>query len=429
MFNQIKSFIDQLKRNKTNSILTMLCIAICTCFIILVFNLSIYISKSIRSETEKHDPIAIIANGKYSSKGDIDFAIPKFSRKDIQGIKDSNPFILDYAMSTIKLESKKILYKTDLFRVRNITQVDYSFLSIYELKILYGSFISKSDVESKKNVAVINNDTAIKVFGDAKNAIGKSIDYIVEKEDMNGLQSKKEPFIIIGVIKDLSEYEALTLGLGDIMIPVSFFNNELKYEKIIVKLKKDSTFSMVISRLIGSLKTQYSDELKIINWRASPENFNVNKIIRAKKMQTYSIIAFFNFLGIIIMIVGGFSIFSTMLARGIDQRKSIGLKLALGYTQGRIISTILLESTIYIAGGAFIGTFFAFIINKAFISKLSPLLGSDLSNESNLGILYLLKWESISSGILITFIIGLLFSIIPAIIASNSNPIESLKDN
>ena len=119
------------------------------------------------------------------------------------------------------------------------------------------------------------------------------------------------------------------------------------------------------------------------------------------------------------LVVGGIGVMNIMLVSVTERTKEIGLRKALGATNGDIMFQFLLESMLLTFAGGVIGI----------------IIGSTFAILSSLGLSYALSddWSfsfPISAALLgvgVSSLVGLIFGVYPARKAAKMSPIEALR--
>jgi ABC-type antimicrobial peptide transport system permease subunit len=113
------------------------------------------------------------------------------------------------------------------------------------------------------------------------------------------------------------------------------------------------------------------------------------------------------------LVVGGVGIMNIMLVSVAERTREIGIRKALGATNGNIISQFLIESLALSIGGGFAGYILGYILAFA----ISTFLTFDP----------VFNWEIAGVAMVVSLVIGTLFGLYPAIRAARKDPISALR--
>lgn len=113
------------------------------------------------------------------------------------------------------------------------------------------------------------------------------------------------------------------------------------------------------------------------------------------------------------LVVGGIGIMNIMLVSVAERTREIGIRKALGATNGDIISQFLIESLALSIGGGVTGYIVGYILAFA----ISTFLTFDP----------LFNWEIAGTALVVSLVIGTLFGLYPAIRAARKDPISALR--
>ena len=113
------------------------------------------------------------------------------------------------------------------------------------------------------------------------------------------------------------------------------------------------------------------------------------------------------------LVVGGVGIMNIMLVSVAERTREIGIRKALGATNGDIISQFLIESLALSIGGGISGYILGYVL--AFV--ISTFLTFDP----------LFNWEIAGVALVVSLVIGTLFGLYPAIRAAHKDPISALR--
>ena len=118
------------------------------------------------------------------------------------------------------------------------------------------------------------------------------------------------------------------------------------------------------------------------------------------------------FLPVIALVVGGVVLMNVMLVSVTERTREVGLRKALGARKSNIVWQFIVESITLSLVGGIAGIAIGFTI-AAVISMVSPLP-------------YVIAPWSIAAGLIVTFLIGLIFGTYPAGKAANLDPVVAL---
>ncbi|MBI3115351.1 MAG: ABC transporter permease [Candidatus Kerfeldbacteria bacterium] len=118
-------------------------------------------------------------------------------------------------------------------------------------------------------------------------------------------------------------------------------------------------------------------------------------------------------IGAISLLVGGIGIMNIMLVSVTERTKEVGVRKALGASNGNILFQFLLEAVILSLLGGLIGLAGAFAIS--------------FPVKSQVGLTLLLDAQTVGLATLFSVLVGVVFGVAPALRASRLNPIDALR--
>jgi putative ABC transport system permease protein len=296
-----------------------------------------------------------------------------------------------------------------------------------------GRYITKGDMESRRNVAVIGSEVAKQFFS---------------LEDPLGSEFRIDDriFRVVGVLKPVG----LAGGAGsalvgrdlnkDIHIPLS--TAEMEFGDTIVR-RSSGSFSgeeIEISEIYITANTTdevltVADRVERIMKIGHPELSDVELIVpwelleeakRTTRVMNTMLIA----IAAISLLVGGIGIMNIMLASVTERTREIGIRRALGATRKHIVTQFLVETGSLSSVGGLIGIGIGVTLSVvlddfvAWLSTQSPLagsFGSTLEFETQVT-----AWSIIVSFV-VAAMVGLVFGLYPAVVASRQDPIVALR--
>ncbi|KRQ85823.1 Macrolide export ATP-binding/permease protein MacB [Caloramator mitchellensis] len=398
IFESFKVAISSIFSNKLRSFLTMLGIIIGISSVITIVAIGKGGQTAITGEFEKIGVNIVeikVDNSTPLSKNDY------FSMKDVSLLKSRIADVQNAAPFFQQMGS----IKTERSQNRAIffgTNEDYN--KIYKLEILYGRFLNEKDVLSKKNVVVIDDISAKKIFGYV-DCVGKTI-RIGNKENM-------VTATIIGVNKN--ENGALAASFAENMpafayIPITvsekLFEKTFNINQIEVLLGSSKDADSVAKNMIKLLETVHHNKDKYKAENLVKQLDQVNRILGIFTAVIGAIAG-------ISLLVGGIGVMNIMLVSVTERTREIGIRKAIGARRRDILVQFLIEALIISLIGGIIGMLLGILFAYA--------IGSFLNLAPTVSV----------STILIAFLfssaVGIFFGIYPANKASKLDPIEALR--
>lgn len=297
--------------------------------------------------------------------------------RDLQN-RLSNSFIAPlYSKKSVSIFHKSSDFTTTLLGSNE------EFLFIENLKVLQGRPFLKSDLKFLKKVAIVSLDIAQK--------------YSINSGSNLIINNKNYEVVAVASIKDnLSSF---------VLIPF----NTYPFQK--------SSFDNINIFTDDIFTTKQIVDLALTKNHKSLKDFEIlipRQILeqKLKTQRTFSIITF----AIILMslVSGGISVMNIMLSNINEQTREIGLRIALGATNIRIMQQYLIYTLFMVLLGGFLGSVLGYLI--VFL----------ISFLTDINILISLK--SLLFAISLSLIAGAIFGIYPAKRAKNISPISALRD-
>jgi putative ABC transport system permease protein len=301
------------------------------------------------------------------------------------------------------------------------------------LRVDRGRYITQADLDTNQPVAVIGAEVAQKFFS-MTDPLGKVF------------RIRDQAVKVIGVLKPIG----LAGGAGsalvgrdwnmDVHIPIttaesqfgdeiqrrvagSFNNEEIQLSEIYIT--SDSTANVIrdaalVRQIVRVGHPDFTDVQVIVPWELLE---NVKKTALVWNIVLISIAA-------ISLLVGGIGIMNIMLASVTERTREIGIRRALGATRRHIVAQFLVETgTLSAVGGLLgiavgVGLSIGLGIALPWILK-QPWLRRFIETKINLETQ--ITWWSIVVSFLVAAMVGLIFGIYPAIVASRQDPIVALR--
>jgi putative ABC transport system permease protein len=113
------------------------------------------------------------------------------------------------------------------------------------------------------------------------------------------------------------------------------------------------------------------------------------------------------------LLVGGIGIMNVMLVSVAERMHEIGIRKAVGATNGQILSQFIVEATVLSFSGGVIGVVLSYLIEIALrlLTSLTPII----------------SWQIVAVATGVSLAIGIVFGSVPALKAARRDPIEALR--
>jgi putative ABC transport system permease protein len=405
----LKTALNGLRTHKSRSVLTILGIVIGITAIILVMSIGQGAQDLILGQIRGQvgSSVIEIAPGR-QPKGPTDFMSifsDSLKQKDVDALsKRSNLPHLKRIMPMV-FGSESAVYGSETYQATLYGVTDAA-SEMYNLRPGEGRFITEDDVKSYADVVVMGSSVKEELFG-GDSALGQKI------------KIKGRNFKVIGVLEDKGEGSLIGFD-KTVVVPyttaqryilgIKYFNH------IIIEADSDANVPETVSDIKITLRNSHNI--------TDPEkdDFNVNS--QADAMKTVSTITdvltlFLAAMAAISLVVGGIGIMNIMLVSVTERTREIGLRKALGATDGNILTQFLMEAVILTALGGLIG-----ILLGSSFSFLTSLV---LSGYLNVNWDFTFPFGAAILGLGVASFVGLVFGIYPARQASKKSPIEALR--
>ena len=278
---------------------------------------------------------------------------------------------------------------------------------------LGGRFLDADDVREGRKVAFIGWKVETDLFGAGGDAVGKQI--VVNRV----------PFTVVGVLmKKIQDSMYNGPDADQVYLPFHAYrqiDNRRRINQIHIQPKAAGDSKLIEARVRTLLGRKYrfdeSDPYALSFWNTIEDGKEGMAIFKGIEI-------FLGIIGALTLLIGAVGVTNLMYAVAKERTKEIGIKMAIGARRRVIVQQFFLETMFVFAKGTFWGFITAFnIVN---LVRLAPI------NYDSFGIEAYLLRPVFSVQILVSYLIVLatvvfLSGIFPALRASRSNPIESLR--
>ena len=391
MLEDFLNSIQNFKRNKTRTFLSLLGVIIGVAAVIIITSMGESSTKQVQDTfgTNGLDIVEIRSGFMRRNRDSITLVFDESFRENLfDGVKDI----------------KKIWYKNSLNATLSVgevsasvscTAIEYGYLEMYGFQLENGKFFSVSDVEEGMQKIILSHDMAEQLFPDG-NALGQKIMLVVDKVTFG--------FKIVGITKD----QTTGMETGTAFIPRGFYSKKIKpnpsADSVLVQVTSQEKSSPMVQTLTSYCKNLTgTDSVRVNSMKTMIEQ--VSKITETMSLLLAAVAA-------ISLLVGGIGIMNIMIVTVTERRQEIGIRKALGANQKDIMQQFLIESASITVIGGILGIIFGILIS--------------LVLEYIKGMSFALSFQACIVSFVFSLFVGIFFGINPALRAAKLDPVVAL---
>ncbi|HTY17563.1 MAG TPA: ABC transporter permease [Myxococcota bacterium] len=324
---------------------------------------------------------------------------PGLRWEDLPRLTAPDPKVLAYLPRATKQSAVKIAGGTERCWVNGVWP-DYA--RWMNRQVAMGRGLTDDDERRRSTVAVVGATLGAKLFGGA-DPVGRDITVEGVRFRVIGVQAPSQIFT-----------EELWYDANGITIPLQTYMDRMdsthQLANVAVKLVRKRDNAEVSALMLGRAKQAHHgiEDVKIVDLEAEAarawEHF-LDQIFGWKVVLTS--------LAATVLLVGGVGVLSVMLISFSDRRYEIGLRKAMGASDGEILIQFLLEACVLAAVGATLGTLVGTVVCQALSANFPYGL---VVNPMGL----LIAWVS-------ALVLAVVFGMYPAVRASRLSPMEAMR--
>lgn len=388
---------DALRANKIRSLLTALGLVIGNASVILVVTISLtsrdYILDQIRAIGSNLVYAYYEAGSRTAMLVEADFV----KLADVQAVREQLGSRIVAATGVITNYDR--LYINGRAEDIAVIGADDQYALVRNLVVPAGRFLDASDVELRQKVALLTTQLAKRLYGSDESAIGQVL-------KLSGLQ-----FTVIGTFRErTSTYGLSELNSETVLIPITVIRYFTQVERI------DPLY--VQARSAGDVEPVAAEVRRILESRHRPgARYRVETltaILDAAKNIAAILTLVLVLVSAIALIISGIGIMNIMLVTVTERTREIGVRMAVGASRRDVLGQFLLEAVTISIGGGLVGIL---------VGVAGPLAANFLQDQVKIPISML----SIFIAFAVSFLVGLVFGLLPARRAARLNPTEALR--
>lgn len=391
MLEDFLNSIQNFKRNKTRTFLSLLGVIIGVAAVIIITSMGESSTKQVQDTfgTNGLDIVEIRSGFMRRNRDSITLVFDESFRENLfDGVKDI----------------KKIWYKNNLSATLSVgevsasvscTAIEFGYLEMYGFQLKEGNFFSVSDVEEGMQKLILSHDMAEQLFPEG-NALGQKIMLVVDKVTFG--------FKIVGITKN----QTTGMETGTAFIPRGFYSKKIKpnpsADSVLVQVTSTEKSTQMVQTLTSYCKNLTgTDSVRVNSMQTMIEQ--VSKITETMSLLLAAVAA-------ISLLVGGIGIMNIMIVTVTERRQEIGIRKALGANQKDIMQQFLIESASITVIGGILGIIFGILISLAL--------------EFIKGMSFALSFQACIISFVFSVFVGIFFGINPALRAAKLDPVVAL---
>jgi putative ABC transport system permease protein len=397
--------VRALFRNKLRSFLTMLGVIIGVGAVIAMVS----VGEGAKSQVEAAfasmgSNLLMVMSGSTTSGGSRGGfgSMPTLTWDDLDAIQTEVPTV-HYACPFLRTSAAVMSEEQNWTTQINGTTPDY--FAIRSWKVVEGELFTESDVTGATKVAVLGQTVVEKLFGSSSDPIGRTV------------RIKNIPFQVIGVLDKKGQSamgqdydDAVVIPVRTYMTKVSGALNRFISGQIMVSATSSDTTTRAQASIIGMLRDRH--RLK----KGQDDDFsvlNLTEMANAQEEGTKTMTSLLASIAIVSLVVGGIGIMNIMLVSVTERTREIGLRMAIGAKPRHILAQFLIEAMVLSVMGGLTG--------------LCIGLGVATWLGNSFGWPILIRADIVVIAIGFSALVGIVFGLYPARMASLLHPIDALR--
>jgi putative ABC transport system permease protein len=382
--------IDALRANRLRSTLTMLGVVIGVAAVVVLVAIGTGTKQKIEQQVEGLGSNLLIVVPGQVNLG----SAPSVSRMDLSDVDAVSKIVGDRNRVAVSVASGETVAAGNVDMFATINGVIETTPQVFVRSLSRGTYLSRSDVDTQRRVAVLGWNVAHTLFGE-RDAVGQQV-------TIAGVR-----FRVVGVFAQLGQ----SLGIdrdNEVHVPITTAQRLLgtnRVDGIAIKAPNRDEIQDLSTKILAELTRRHpGTEFSAVT---QEQILGVLGDILGVLTGVLAAIAGIS------LLVGGVGVSNIMLVSVRERTKEIGLRKAVGARPRDIGVQFLLEAVLLTTLGGFIGMALG-IVASLVVAALSPVPAA-------------ITWWSLALAFGVSAAVGIIFGVVPAQRAGRLDPVVALR--
>lgn len=407
LFEYIKMAVQNIRANKGRSFLTMLGIIIGIASVIAIVSIGEGTKNQMNSEIDGIGGGQIAVSVSNDAITESEF----ITAEDVQAVREIDT--VEGVNVSESYDGETVTGKGNFSIMLTAEGPDAKLLNNSEMK--YGNYFGENEIEEGKNVCVISDADAKRLFG-TDDVVGMNLDITCYDSSKSfrimGVTTQKENGTFVSYT-----YDGMPVTVN---IPYSSMEDLVgatdEFYSLMIQGDKTLDSQIIADQVVHVLEKRHQC--------AGEEYFQVQSfqdVMQSMNEMLGMVTAFISFVAGISLLVGGIGVMNIMLVSVTERTREIGIRKSLGAKTSSIMLQFLAEAAILTVIGGLIGIILGILAAYGICSVISGSIGMTIIPGISPTVIF--------AATLFSCAVGVFFGIYPAKKAARLSPIEALRRN
>ena len=399
--------LNGLRANKMRSLLTMLGIIIGIASVIAIVSIGEGTKNQMNSEIDGIGGGQIAVSVSNDAITESEF----ITAEDVQAVREIDT--VEGVNVSESYDGETVTGKGNFSIMLTAEGPDAKLLNNSEMK--YGNYFGENEIEEGKNVCVISDADAKRLFG-TDDVVGMNLDITCYDSSKSfrimGVTTQKENGTFVSYT-----YDGMPVTVN---IPYSSMDDLVgatdEFYSLMIQGDKTLDSQIIADQVVHVLEKRHQC--------AGEEYFQVQSfqdVMQSMNEMLGMVTAFISFVAGISLLVGGIGVMNIMLVSVTERTREIGIRKSLGAKTSSIMLQFLAEAAILTVIGGLIGIILGILAAYGICSVISGSIGMTITPGISPTVIFVATLFSCA--------VGVFFGIYPAKKAARLSPIEALRRN